>query len=146
MIDPATVKIGYAVYEIAKKEGAVRRAINFFKKRRKILVLGASGAGKTQFVKSLSVRIEAEIPRESRTQKPVKYLYEVTQDPFMFIDTPGEAAHADDRKPEIVKAMKGEFDGIINVVAYGYHEGDRDAAEAIGVDHVPKPDFLEARR
>lgn len=146
-MDPATgIKTAYTVYEIAKKEGAVRRAVNFFKKRRKILVLGASGAGKTQFVKSLAARISAEIPRENRTQKPVQYLYEVSQTPYAFVDTPGESAHSHQRHPEIVKAMKGQYDGIINVVSYGYHEGDRDPSDAVGKDNLVKPDFLAARR
>src|SRR4051812_33686845 len=102
MIDAATaIKSVYTVYEIAKKENLIRRAVNFFKKRRRILVLGASGAGKTQFVQSLGARLTNEIRRENRTQKPTKHLYEVDQKPFAFVDTPGEIGHKAERDGEV---------------------------------------------
>jgi energy-coupling factor transporter ATP-binding protein EcfA2 len=147
--EPVVTAITTAVeiYKIAEKEGLLRRIGNFLSghKRKNVLVLGASGVGKTQFTESL-IGLVQEIRREQRTQKPVKSNISVDKKPYEFTDTPGQIFHAFERKPEILKAIQGKIDGIINVVAYGYHEGDRGVEEALDERHKVRASFLQDMR
>lgn len=118
--------------------------------RRKILVLGASGAGKTQFVHSLIDPMSATIP--SLTQRTVSVdRRKVTLDDYRFLllDTPGQVLDKPKRRHAINEALHRGVEGVINIVCFGYHE----AAEAGRAGAIPasgrniaRADYLERRR
>jgi hypothetical protein len=146
---PAWIDLIVGGYEVGKELGLWKKLLTRFRKSRRVLVLGASGAGKTQFVESLT---NPTAPPRTRTQRTVsvqKRKLIVEDDPFVLVDTPGQMLDEAKRKRAIDEVIRGRFEGIINVVCYGYHEAD----EAAGLNPVPergsavaKPAYLRSRR
>lgn len=70
--DPATiqgsVKLITLLLKEAEKQGLIDRLKLIFKAKPRILLLGCTGAGKSNFLKSLTVESPEAIPREARTQ------------------------------------------------------------------------------
>ena len=112
------------------------KLIIHLKKKHRVLVLGATGAGKTAFLKSLKSVVPEAIDVMNRTEFVEKHEITLSKRPFIFKDTPGQIHHASRRREAIKEAMKtrGGIAGIINLVSYGYHESRA----------MPKPQITSA--
>lgn len=144
------VAIAYEVaselIKLAKKQGWLDRLLNVFRKQHKILLLGSTGVGKTNMLQSLTELIPEAIDYMSRTEFAKKHRVKVSRQPFIFIDTPGQALHAPRRSEEIRNAMKDGIDGVINVVCYGYHEYRQASGNAIKKSNKVREPYLEQHR
>ncbi len=139
-------KTGKEVYQLAKKQGLLDRLVWALRKKHRILVLGATGTGKTNLITSLTEWIPQVIDWMNRTEFEEHHRLKIAGNPFVFIDTPGQALHKPARVDAIRQAMAGRVEGIIDVVCYGYHEGRGKRSEAVTQDDRANPDYLEARR
>ncbi len=108
--------------EASEKLGLIEKIRNIFSKRRTVLVLGASGVGKTSFIKSLNDKMPEVIHYLSRTETAKKYKINFINSKLEFIDTPGQEYHESRRISVIRESMKEEVLGVINLVCFGYHE------------------------
>lgn len=104
------------------KEGWIKKAFSFFRKKHRFLLLGSTGVGKTNLLKSFQSDTPEVIYYLNRTEFAKKSKAKIESEPFIFIDTPGQIDHKPRRIREIRMAMSRGISGIINVVAYGYHE------------------------
>ncbi len=133
------------VNTVAKELGFWDKIRDLLKQKRKILVLGASGAGKTQFVNSLGEGSK----QTPRTVAVEKRSLRIGTNLFVFSDTPGQQLDEAKRKVAITEANRTKIDGVVNIVCYGYHEAiearKRDAIPTSG-GHIARKEFLEFRR
>ena len=89
-------------------------------KKRKILVLGFTGVGKTSL---LEYMFDAKEPRQDKDQPTTRvnrYIFKVRETRFNVFDTPGHPTFADLLDLEINALVRGAYHGVINVVAFGY--------------------------
>ena len=84
------IEIAKQIYDLAKEQGWIDQLLSFIKKRHKVLVLGSSGVGKTNFLKSLHTLIPEVIHYSTRTTGTPKSKIAIDNIPFAFIDTPGQ--------------------------------------------------------
>lgn len=99
------------------------KVIETLAKRHQILVLGASGAGKTQLCDSIFDPSAAPRATSDRTTEVLKRKGKAARKSFLLFDTPGEKKeHQPKRSAALRKAIQGRLDGIINVTCFGYHE------------------------
>ena len=110
-----------------------------------VLVLGSSGVGKTNFLKSLHTLIPEVIHYSTRTTGTPKSKIAIDNIPFAFIDTPGQENHESIRKAAI-REHCGSVDLVINVVCYGYHEYARGKDQAITQNGDINPKYIEENR
>ncbi len=123
-----------ATEELIKKalgEDWWRKLINLLKKKPRILVLGSSGVGKTNLLKSLKTLTPKVINHLNRTEFAVLTKISLHGEPINFIDVPGADLHESRRLRTIREEMSRGITGVINVVAYGYHEKFDGKDEAI---------------
>src|SRR5438270_5656647 len=139
------IAAGTELLIFAHHEGFLDRLRNSFKKRHRILVLGTSGVGKTNFLSSLVLPLPSTIDYMDRTQFAQGWRVQIGDSPFLFVDTPGEDLHQTRRMDAIREALARGVDGVINVVSYGYHEGRSGKDIATENGHT-REDFLEERR
>jgi energy-coupling factor transporter ATP-binding protein EcfA2 len=142
----AEVKTAVELLVIAQKQGWLERLIDSFKKKHRILVLGSSGTGKTNFIKSLTQLIPEAVHALNRSEFIKAHHLKIDGHPFVFVDTPGQHDHASKRITAIQDAMKDSVAGIINVVSYGYHEGPASLADVFEADGSLRGSFLANRR
>src|SRR5579859_6631665 len=137
MADPGTVKAGIELAAVllkeAKRLGLLDQLVTFFKTKPRILVLGCTGTGKTNFIEAIVHESPKAIRKEDRTIYTEAQTLVVGKDPYRFIDTPGDKLRKDDRVEAIRQAMSasGGIAGVINVVSYGYHEYDIPAGKGV---------------
>ena len=134
-MSPTELAVAKGVLDLvvqAYEEGWTDKLVNLFRKRHRILVLGATGAGKTQLLKSLTKMIPEAISYLNRSQFIERYKITISKARFTFTDTPGDIVRDTERKKAYREAIKKGLSGIINVVSYGYHEYrvDKDAVFA----------------
>ena len=108
--------------KLAHKQGWLDKLKAAFRKKHRVLVLGATGTGKTNFLESLSELVPQAIHNMNRTEFAEKHAIRIVKEPFIFVDTPGDLPLKDRRISAIRDAMKTDLAGVINVVSYGYHE------------------------
>ncbi len=119
------MKLAALLLEEAEKQGFIDRLKIIFKRKPRVLLLGATGVGKSNFLQSLSVERPEPIPRASRTQYAEPHVLTVKgSHPYRFIDTPGDSSMKDARIDSIRESLsaRGGISGVINVVSHGYHE------------------------
>lgn len=87
-----------------------------------ILILGASGAGKSSLLRDLR-EMDPYISRHDRSAGVEKVSGTINDYLFDFYNTPGQVLHASKRSNAIKEAAAMTSLGIINVCPYGYHEG-----------------------
>lgn len=109
-------------YNFAEKQGLLQSFLNFFKKKHRVLVLGSSGVGKTQLIRSLTDVVPELVSVIERTKFPKISKLSVNQHLFEFLDTPGELNKTEIREKVLKEAVDRKFPLIINVVSYGFHE------------------------
>jgi len=110
-----------AIVKIAKDQGWFEKLVDFFSKKHNILILGCSGAGKTELVKSLESLTPEIIHYSSRTRDKSISGLKINNVPFQFIDVPGEENDLPIRNQAIIDHLE-TIDVVINVVSFGYHE------------------------
>ncbi len=86
----------------------------------KVLVLGSSGSGKTQFLNSL---LGIPMLEDNRTQVPKSkyYIFENGRK-IEFVDLPGHVTLRPARNKFMDEITTNKIKGIINVVNYGYND------------------------
>ncbi|WP_122038599.1 GTPase domain-containing protein [Asaia bogorensis] len=142
------VPYGQQVVKILRDAGMLERAKDWLlrKTSQDVLVLGASGAGKSSFLKLISGE-NPQISRIERTTKSQTVTGKIEKSYFNLVDTPGQPLdiYRQERHRAILGAAGKRRLGIINVVSYGYHEETVKASEAVD-NHRVKEAFLEGRR
>jgi energy-coupling factor transporter ATP-binding protein EcfA2 len=139
--------IAIKVIELAVKQGWLDKFLNVFRKQHKILVLGCTGVGKTNFLQSLTELTPKAIDYMNRTEIARKYSIRIKKPPFNFIDVPGQPLHQQRRLRAVREAMSGDLSGVINVVSFGYHEYTiKEKADAVTAKGTVKAAFLKRHR
>ncbi|WP_299689369.1 GTPase domain-containing protein [uncultured Tateyamaria sp.] len=135
------------VYRTAKKEGWLDKFLAVFRKKHRILVLGSSGAGKTQLIRSLSSVVPDVVGILERTQFVERNNIEISKNLFEFVEAPGELSMFDARLEAIAEAARRKYDLVLNVVSYGYHEYSEENASLIFDDNgAVQAEFLKEHR
>lgn len=137
-MDTTTIE---AIVKVAKDQGWLEKLVDYFSKKHKILMLGCSGAGKTELIKSLESLNPEIIHYASRTREKAISGIKINKVPFEFIDLPGEEQDVSIRNQAILEHSK-ELDAVVNVVAYGFHEYTYGKDEAIAEGHSISGDYL----
>jgi hypothetical protein len=143
----ATVEVGAALWRASEDLKLRERLKDAFAKKETLIVLGASGVGKTNLIISLNAAAGLVDPvwRMNRTSATVRRHVRIDDHPFRVIDTPGQFLHDSERLSAVREAAANPPVRIINVVAYGYHEDDRNS-NVITPGPRLAPDFLDGRR
>lgn len=136
----------FELVQLARKQKWFDRLKNALRKKHTILVMGCTGVGKGNFIESLSEVAPIAIDRMNRTEFPVKHRLKVSNKLFDFVDTPGQQAHKSRRISAIRHAISAGVSGVINVVAYGYHESRIGKREALTQAGTPRVDYLYRMR
>lgn len=130
----------FQAYQFARDEGWLDRAREVLTRRQRILVLGRPGVGKSQLIATLR-RDMAESLRRLLAETPDAGALRI--DPSMFdfveLDYP-DAADIDGQA--VSRALSNGPSGILNVVAFGYHEHEHWRAEALTPEGMADPRFL----
>ena len=144
------IVLGKAVvdaYNIAEREGWIKNFLDVFRKKHRVLVLGSSGAGKTQLIRSLTSLVPELVTVLQRTQFVEKNKLEVNNELFEFIEAPGEIAKFEIRGSAIKDARDNAHGLILNVVADGYHEySEANIPELEGFDGRASERYLDIHR
>lgn len=142
------VPYGPVIAKILKKTGAIERVKDWLLRRasQDVLVLGASGGGKSSFLKVLTGR-NPQIARLERTTKSEVVTGKIKNSYFKLTDTPGQPGeiYQQERLRAIREASKKNGLGIINIVSYGYHEETVKFSDAVE-NRTAKATFLKDRR
>lgn len=142
----AAANTAIKVFERAHKQGWLAKLVNVFRHKHRVLVLGTTGAGKTNFLKSLQEIVPSAIEQMNRTEFAKKHSLSILRQPFIFTDTPGQTVHESRRMRAIREAMSGGISGVINVVFYGYHEYRIGKSDAISQKGSVRESFLATHR
>lgn len=111
---------------------ALRDAVLSYR-RKSILVLGFSGAGKTSLLTSLFGAIEPEEDRPLGTSNVRRYIFRLGEIQFRTVDTPGHVTLSAILDEEIDALVSGQYQGVINLVSFGFNESRRrQLSEAAG--------------
>ncbi len=144
------VKLASLLLEEAEKQGLIDKLKTYFKRKPRILLLGSTGVGKSQFLRSLVQAHPEPIARGDRTIFTSSQVLLVRKSPFRFVDPPGDASDAmkDVRSDKIREGMsaRGGISGVINVVSYGYHEYDVAKKDVFLPDGKVDPQYLARHR
>ena len=131
---------------ILKETGAFEKVWDFIKGKKSypILLVGASGTGKTSLLKALQGEA-TNIRRQDRTDDIKKVSGKIEGVPLKILDTPGEVFHNSIRLRAYQEALHEKSIGILNVASFGYHEGRTEASKAVK-DGKASEEYLEERR
>lgn len=144
----AIIPTALAVHKYLKRSGKYEQVKNWLLRKTAypIIVVGASGAGKTSLIKSLFGE-PSYIRRQDRSDSVKSIAAQLEKKLYIkLIDTPGEREHESKRKKEFRGAMKLDSLGILNVVSYGYHEGSIPKNDALTAKGGASQQFLNMRR
>lgn len=139
-------KLALDMFKLAKKEGWIDKLRNLLKKRHHVLVLGSTGVGKTNLLQSLYQDIPKAIYRMNRTEAIKTEKIQIHDNPFVFLDTPGQSGHRSIRSDAIFQALSKRRLGVLNVVAYGFHEYRTGTTDALTRQGEAKKNWLAAHR
>lgn len=144
----AAVEVGTALWRAAEELKFREKITDLFKKRETIIILGATGCGKTNLILSLNAAagFVDSIPRANRTEASIRQRVRINDKPFRVIDTPGQAYHEADRLASVRELSTRSNVRIINVVSFGYHEYGRNPQEAVDQDNHARSQYLSTHR
>jgi energy-coupling factor transporter ATP-binding protein EcfA2 len=150
MSEPTTSVLASVAVELAKRateEGWLDRFRDIFRRKHRVVLLGSTGVGKSNFIKSLVEPLPEVISTLNRTSFPKRHRLKIDAQPFEFIDTPGQVLHAPRRMAEIrrLAGKRGNL-GVVSLVAYGYHEYAVDISEVFDSANNVQSAFLETHR
>lgn len=114
--------------------------------KKKVLVIGESGSGKSQFLATIQNR-GLYIEHRTVVDKEIKMTL-ADGHVVVFVDVPGHHSSQEIRQRRINELNREKYDGIINVVCYGYQITDAASEEQVfeaGTDKV-KAGFLNDNR
>jgi hypothetical protein len=143
--DPFSIATGYEILKIAKREGWLRHPIDLFRTKNRALLLGSTGAGKSQFLRSVPEIVSTAISQAARTEFSTVARFEINGALFDFIDTPGQLEHRPRRDEATKDAIKRNLKGVINFVSFGYHEYGA-PPEKVFLEGIVRPEYLEEHR
>jgi hypothetical protein len=148
MAEPTSIatKVAVEVVKAAVEAGLLERMVDAFRTKHRVLVLGASGVGKTNLQSSLTREAAEAIDHLSRTEVVDRTHIRIRKKPFIFTDTPGQDHHESRRKAAIREEMAKGKVGILNVVAFGFHEGTGNKSDAIDRNGKTRKEYLEEQR
>jgi hypothetical protein len=139
----SAIEAGNAIIDERKRESIIRKMNLLLRDKRKIVVFGISGAGKSQFLNSLGKKLN--IPERTLTNEKIRY--DLDKFPIQFIDTPGHNERPLERKKIIKRILKDKVEGIINVVSFGYEENQTSNIENILTpEKLVKESFLKQNK
>ncbi len=149
LIDAAKNKAGEYAINIATKKSNWEYIQSFFKTKKnnfKIIVLGSSGVGKTQFIQSLHID-KPQNKVEKRTIDVVENEIKINEKGIILFDTAGQS-EGNIQLDEFQKTTTDDsYIGIINVVAYGYHQyPDFNTETEVFDGDLVKKDYLKKQR
>jgi energy-coupling factor transporter ATP-binding protein EcfA2 len=130
--------------KLAAEQGYMDRLRTLFKKKHRILVLGCTGVGKTELLKSLITLTPEVIDHLNRTEFAERHRIKIRNEPFVFVDTPGQ--YRSRRTRAIREEITRDITGILNVACYGYHENKVDRKNAFTPTGDIDEAFLEQKR
>jgi DNA helicase HerA-like ATPase len=133
------------IVKIAKEENWLTRLKFAFREKHHILIFGSTGTGKTNFLDSFTRGVPEAIRAEDRTMGLIRRRIRIENEPFVFIDTPGESRRPTVRTEAVQLARAKQVKVIFNIVAYGYHEYRTGRAEALRADRINEA-WLEKHR
>jgi energy-coupling factor transporter ATP-binding protein EcfA2 len=141
-----TAKAAIDLIILAEKQGWLDRLTTALRKKHKVLILGSTGVGKTNFLESLTDLVPKAIEQMNRTEFAEKHSIKIAKQPFIFVDTPGQIEHQSRRIAAIRDAMRGDIAGVINVVSYGYHEWRIGQKSVFDASSAVREEFLKQHR
>ena len=110
-------------------------------KKRTVLVLGFTGSGKTSLLRDLFGATVPPDETNSSTLDVNKYIFRVGNTQFVCADTPGHPTVRGRLDTEIDSLVRGDYQGVINVVCYGFNQSRHRGAE-----HNPYKPVLKSGR
>jgi energy-coupling factor transporter ATP-binding protein EcfA2 len=142
------IEVSAALWRASEDLKIAEKLRDIFRKKEVLIVLGASGSGKTNLIVSLNSAAGLVDPiwRMNRTTATVRHKVRIKGQPFQVIDTPGQALHESDRLSSVRQVAAQPMVRVVNVVSYGYHEYDTDASNAVRPDGQPRAEFLDKHR
>ena len=144
--DIAAARAALAIAQLADKQGWFDELRDIFKIKHKVLTLGSTGTGKSNFIDSLQTLVPKAVDRLERTAYAGPDRVWLSDAIFDFIDTPGQDGHRARRLEAIIEMLSEASFGLINVVSYGYHEYATGENQAIIDNSRPSPTWLEDHR
>ena len=153
-VDVAAKTAGGAAVQVVANSTLRKQLRAFLRRKRTVLVLGASGSGKTQMIASLAAHagLVDEVSRQlGRTTKDesIKVIVDATK--FVFVDTPGQKEDPTHRAKAIddalAKAGRKPKIRVINVVSHGWNEAMTPSSHVlVAGGGAVRPDFLIEQR
>lgn len=146
IVELAETAAAIELINTARKQGWLDSLLTAVRKTHGVILLGSTGAGKTNFLTSLTATLPEAIDIMNRTEIARKYRIRIQKHPFVFTDTPGQMMHSSRRREAAREAIASGTSGIINVVSFGYHEYRISSMDAFDTDDNVKESFLEQHR
>lgn len=147
-----TVKLLRYVVKLNKWwDGIVYIANYYCRKPVNVIVFGISGAGKTEFVRSLMEQnIDVINPSRTRFYDKKRMILKNGRK-IQFFDVPGHSSLKQQRQKMIELITKNKIRGIINITTYGYNDVDeaKDVSPfQVGQSPIPivKQEYLNKNR
>jgi len=136
----------FSLIDYVRENELLDRFVAVFQKKHQVMVLGSSGTGKTNLLKSLRKdTLPSAVDYTNRTEFVARHGIRILKHPFVFTDTPGQLLHISRRREALIEAAKGVA-GILNVVSYGYHEYKKGRGGAFDEGGRINESFLESHR
>lgn len=131
----------------AVEHGWFEKLRHALRKRHRIVVLGSTGVGKTNLLRAITNPLPDAIDAINRSDFAKKHRLAITNQPFEFVDTPGQVLHQGRMKDAIRDILKRKGKpGIISVNCYGYHEYGVGRQGALKANDEPDESYLETHR
>ncbi len=142
-------KIGVDVLLKLEEWGILDQVVKFIglKTSHRLLIVGASGSGKTAFLKHL-VDDDSHILADERSSIDERKEGKLQGSLFELITVPGQDGQIErgNRLDVYRELSRGEPVGIIHVTSNGYHEGPAKLAEVFNEDRSVRDSYLTERR
>lgn len=121
------------VAKFAEKHNLWGKIKDFFREEHTIILLGRTGAGKTQLAEALQNEVPEIIKAAARTKNIIPKETEISNFKVEIIDTPGdfETERKILRQEAIRSTVNKKNVGILSVVCNGYNEFIQDKAEVL---------------
>jgi hypothetical protein len=133
------------IYQVVDRMGFWDQLRDALRRKHKVILFGASGAGKTQFLESFGNTFAKALDQVARTQFAHDRTIQIQDQLFRFTDTPGTVAQSAHRVQALREAIGAGLCGVVNLVCYGYHEYGAPLEEIVDGD-VVSWDYLRRHR
>ena len=103
----AAAKAAIAILQMANQQGWLDKLKDLFRAKHRVLILGSTGVGKTNFIKSLRSLVPQAIDHLIRTEWATSQRLQLAGSIFDLTDTPGQDAYRP-RRLEAVTNVVGK--------------------------------------